>query len=68
MIPGHGTITDRAGLVAHRQKVARVGTRLRELVASGKSKDQIQAALISEFDFKPINLNALDGLIAESKH
>jgi cyclase len=68
VIPGHGTITDRAGLVAHRQKVARVAARLRELIANGKSKDQIQSALISEFDFKPINLNALDGLIAEFQH
>lgn len=66
-IPGHGAITDRSGLLAHREKVQAVADRLRQWDAEGKTRDQIQALLISEFDFKPINLRALDGLIAEFK-
>ncbi len=65
VIPGHGTITDRAGLVAHRDKVAAVGKEMRALDAAHKSKDEVQAALIADFSFKPINLRALDGLMAE---
>lgn len=67
VIPGHGSITDRAGLVAHREKVKAVGDRLKQWDSEGKTKDQIQALLLSEFDFKPINLRAIDGLIAEFK-
>jgi cyclase len=67
VIPGHGPITDRAGLLAHREKVQAVGDRLRQWDSEGKTKEQIRALLISEFDFKPINLRALDGLIAEFK-
>lgn len=67
VIPGHGAITDRAGLQAHREKVKAVGDRLRQWDTEGKTKDQIQSLLISEFDFKPINLRAIDGLIAEFK-
>ena len=65
VIPGHGSITNRAGLVAHRDKVEAVGEELRRLDAEHKTKPEVQAALISDFDFKPINLRALDGLIAE---
>jgi len=65
VIPGHGTITDRAGLVAHRDKVAAVGKELRTLDVQHKTKDEIQAALIADFSFKPINLRALDDLMAE---
>jgi cyclase len=65
VIPGHGTITDRAGLVAHRDKVAAVVQEMRTLDAEHKTKDEIQAALIKDFAFKPINLKALDGLISE---
>ena len=66
VIPGHGSLTDKAGLQAHRDKIAAVGARLKVLTAEGKSKEAIRSALISEFDFKPINLRALDGLIAEA--
>jgi cyclase len=67
VIPGHGAITNRAGLLAHREKIQAVADRLRQWNRESKTKDQIQALLISEFDFKPINLRALDGLIAEFK-
>lgn len=67
VIPGHGAITDHEGLLAHREKVQAVADRLRQWDSEDKTKAQIQALLISEFDFKPINLRAIDGLIAEFK-
>ena len=67
VIPGHGAITDKAALVAHRDKITAIIARLREMNAEGKSKDDVRAKLIAEFDFKPINLRALDGLVAEFK-
>lgn len=67
VIPGHGPVTDRQGLLAHRNKVALVGIKLREWAESTRKNDEIRALLIKEFDFKPINLRALDKLIAEAK-
>ena len=68
MIPGHGAVTDKAGLVAHRNKIAAVLNKAATLVHESKSKDEIGKAMIAEFDFKPINLRALDSLIAELKN
>jgi len=35
---------------------------------AGESKDEIGQLLISKFDFKPINMGNLDGMIAELKN
>jgi glyoxylase-like metal-dependent hydrolase (beta-lactamase superfamily II) len=67
VIPGHGAVTDKAGLIAHRDKIATVLKRATALVHANKSKDAISSAMVAEFDFKPINLRALDSLIAELK-
>lgn len=67
VIPGHGAVTDRAGLLAHRNKVAAVLKLAQHMVRENKSKDEISQAMVKEFDFKPINLNPLDGMIAELK-
>lgn len=68
VIPGHGSVTDKAGLLAHRQKVAAVLERVTHMVHENKSKEDISKAMVAEFDFKPINLRPLDGLIAELKN
>lgn len=68
VIPGTGFgVTGKAALLAHRNKVKAVAHRMRQLVREGKSKDEINGALISEFSFKPVNLHGLDGMIAEMK-
>lgn len=66
VIPGHGAITDRNGLLAHRNKVELIGSRLRQWTAERHAPDDIRSLLIKEFDFKPINLRSLDRLIAEA--
>jgi len=44
IIPGHGKATDKAGLVAYREMLAVTSSRVRELVKSGKSLEEILAA------------------------
>jgi glyoxylase-like metal-dependent hydrolase (beta-lactamase superfamily II) len=68
VIPGHGSVTDKAGLVAHRNKIAAVLKRATSLVAENKSKDEISKAMVADFDFRPLNLRPLDGLIAELRN
>lgn len=44
IIPGHGKVTDRAGLVAYREMLVVTSARVRDLVKAGKSLDEIIAA------------------------
>lgn len=68
IIPGTGFgVTDKAALQAHRDKVAAVGKRVGAMVQAGKSKDDVERALVTDFEFKPVNLHGLDGMIAEMK-
>lgn len=67
VIPGHGAVTDKAGLVAHRDKVAAIRDRVSAMIRAGKSKDEIGQVLLHQFEFKPINMAGLDGMIAELK-
>ena len=44
IIPGHGEVTDRAGLAAYRQMLAQTSERVRNLVKAGKTLDEVLAA------------------------
>jgi glyoxylase-like metal-dependent hydrolase (beta-lactamase superfamily II) len=44
VIPGHGKVTDRAGLEAYRQLLVVTSARMRELVKAGKTQDEVLAA------------------------
>lgn len=44
VIPGHGDVTDRAGLVAYREMLGVTSGRVRDLVKAGKSVDEVLAA------------------------
>ncbi|MBV9503716.1 MAG: MBL fold metallo-hydrolase [Acidobacteriia bacterium] len=65
VIPGHGRVTNGEGLRAHRNKVAAIEKRVSSLVHDGRPKDDIGKILVTEFDYKPINLRSLDGMMAE---
>jgi glyoxylase-like metal-dependent hydrolase (beta-lactamase superfamily II) len=53
IIPGHGDVTDRAGLAAYRDMLAETSGRVRELVKSGKTLDEVLAAKPNaEYDAK----------------
>lgn len=68
VIPGHGAVTSKDGLIAHRNKVAAIRDQIGEMVHHGRSKDDIGKVMVSTFDFKPINMAGLDGMIAEWKN
>jgi cyclase len=68
VIPGHGAVTNRAGLEAHRNKVETIRARVSSMIHERKSKDDVGKVLLSEFDFKPINMRPLDGMLAELKN
>lgn len=54
--PGHGDITNRAGLVAHRDMIVTVRDRVAKLKAEGKTVDQVVAAKpTADFDAKTGN-------------
>lgn len=44
VIPGHGPLSDKAGLTAFRDLLATVSLRLKKLMAEGKTLDEIKAA------------------------
>jgi cyclase len=51
VIPGHGPLTDKASLIAYRDMLQTVTARVRELVAAGKTLEEVQAARpTSDFD------------------
>jgi cyclase len=68
VIPGHGSVTNKAGLMAHRAKIAGVLKRATELVRANKSKEEVTKAMVDDFDFKPINLRAVETMMAELKN
>jgi glyoxylase-like metal-dependent hydrolase (beta-lactamase superfamily II) len=44
VIPGHGKVTDRAGLESYRQLLAVTSARMRDLVQAGRTLDEVLAA------------------------
>jgi glyoxylase-like metal-dependent hydrolase (beta-lactamase superfamily II) len=53
IIPGHGEVTDKAGLAAYREMLVVTSGRVRELVRTGKTIDEVLAATPNaEFDAK----------------
>lgn len=44
VVPGHGPVTDRNGLIAHRDQILAVRDRIAPLVAAGKSVEEVLAA------------------------
>ena len=53
IIPGHGDVTDEAGLVAYREMLSATSARVSELAKAGKSVDEVLAAKpTAEFDAK----------------
>jgi cyclase len=44
IIPGHGKVTDKAGLAAYREMLATTSGRVRELAKAGKTVDEVLAA------------------------
>jgi cyclase len=66
VVPGHGLISTRADLEAYLERTIRFREVLDELVSQGRSRDEIEQVVRSEFAWEDFHVNmALDGLIEE---
>jgi hypothetical protein len=53
VVPGHGEITDRAGLMAHRDMIIAIRDKIAPMVAQGKTLPEVMAAKpTADFDAK----------------
>jgi cyclase len=70
VIPGHGAVTNKAGLLTYRNNVEKLRTRVSGLIHEGKSQDDVAKVLIAEYRWQPDSLNmkwSLPGLMTELK-
>src|ERR1700723_2303292 len=70
VIPGHGAITNKAGLMTYRDNVVKLRTRVSGLVHEGKSQDEIAKVMDTEYKWAPGSLQqqwSVPGMIAELK-
>lgn len=73
VIPGHGAVTDRAGLKTYRDNVVKMRTEITALIKQGKSQEEVRAHLATLHPSSytnPTSLNnqwSLPGFMAELK-
>jgi cyclase len=70
VIPGHGQITNKAGLKTYRDNIAKEITRVRGLIKEGKSQDDVAKVMTAEYGWMPGSLNmqwSLPGMMTELK-
>jgi hypothetical protein len=70
VIPGHGPVTDKAGLLAYRNNVEKLRNRAAGMIREGKSQEDVGKVMIAEFGWAAGGLQmqwSLPGMIAELK-
>jgi glyoxylase-like metal-dependent hydrolase (beta-lactamase superfamily II) len=70
VIPGHGDVTNKAGLLTYRNNVEKLRNRVTGLVHAGKSQDEIAQVMTAEYNWAPGSLQqqwSVPGMIAELK-
>jgi glyoxylase-like metal-dependent hydrolase (beta-lactamase superfamily II) len=70
VIPGHGQITNKAGLKTYRDNVVKEITRVRGLIKEGKNQDEVAKVMTAEYGWMPGSLNmqwSLPGMMTELK-
>lgn len=70
VIPGHGAVTNKAGLKTYRDNVEKLRTRVSGLIKEGKSQDEVGKVLTAEYKWQPGSLNmqwSLPGMMTELK-
>jgi len=68
VIPGHGKVTDKAGLLSYRNNVEKLRNRASELVRQGKSQEEVGKAMMAEFNWTANSLQmqwSLPGMMRE---
>ena len=53
VIPGHGDVSDRAGLMEHRNKLVKMRDRVIQLKRAGKTYGEIANVMMAEYQWKP---------------
>jgi len=67
VIPGHGPLSNRAGMVRWQSTFKTMLDRVRSMAREGRSKDAIAQMLVKDYEFQPAAINQLDALLAELK-
>ena len=70
VIPGHGKVTNKAGLLAYRDNVEKLRNRVSGLIREGKSQDEVGKVVMGEYGWAAGSLNmqwSLPGMMTELK-
>lgn len=70
VIPGHGAITNKAGLKTYRDNVEKLRNRATGLIREGKSQDDVAKVMTTEFNWAPGSLQmqwSMPGIMKELK-
>jgi cyclase len=70
VIPGHGPVTTKAGLLTYRNNVEKLRTRATGLIREGKSQEEVGKVMAAEFGWGPNSMQAqwsLPGIMKELK-
>jgi cyclase len=68
VIPGHGPVTNKAGLLAYRNNVEKLRNRAAGLIREGKSQEEVGKVMAAEFGWGPNSMQmqwSLPGMMAE---
>jgi glyoxylase-like metal-dependent hydrolase (beta-lactamase superfamily II) len=70
VIPGHGAVTNKAGLLAYRNNVEKMRNRVTGLIREGKSQEEVGKVMMAEYGWTPTSLQmqwTLPGFMTELK-
>ena len=70
VIPGHGPVTNKAGLLAYRNSVDKLRIRAAELIREGRSQEDVGKVMIAEFGWAADSMQmqwSLPGMMKELK-
>jgi cyclase len=70
VIPGHGPVTTKSGLLAYRNNIEKLRNRAAALIREGKSQEDVGKVMIAEFNWAPNGMQmnwSLPGMMAELK-
>jgi glyoxylase-like metal-dependent hydrolase (beta-lactamase superfamily II) len=70
VIPGHGAVTNKDGLMAYRNNVEKLRSRASGLIREGKSQEDVGKVMMAEFKWAPDSLQmqwSLPGMMKELK-
>src|SRR5437879_10416715 len=70
VIPGHGNVTNKAGLMTYRNNVDKLRNRVSGLIREGKTQDDIAKVMTTEYGWQPNSLQqqwSVPGFMKEFK-